>query len=99
MPVNMRLLKLTILGLAGYGGYTLWKQYGTRVTGLVYGNDFPADRRVDGRSELTVTEVALGSDDPVAQASAILADSDTRTDLPRDTPGVEHRRSEDTVEP
>lgn len=93
------MLKLTILGLAGYGGYTLWNRYGPRLAGQVYGNGLQADRRVDGRSELTVTEVALGSDDPVAQATAILADSDTRTDLPRETPGIEHRRSEDTVEP
>jgi hypothetical protein len=95
----MRLLKLTILGLAGYGAYVLWNQYGTRLAGQFYGNGLEGDRRVDGRSELNVTEVALASDDPVAQATAILADSDTRTDLPRETPGVEHRRSEDTVDP
>ena len=95
----MRLLKLTILGLAAYGAYTLWNQYGTRWAGNANGNRSGADRRVDGRSELTVDEVAVGSDDPVSQASAILADSDARTDLPRDTPGIERRRSEDTVEP
>ena len=58
-----------------------------------------ADSRVYSRAELTVTEWAVGSDDPVAQATAILDDSDARTALPRDTPGVEHRTSEDTVEP
>ena len=95
----MRLLKLAILGLATYGAYALWNQYGTRFAAIAQGNHSRVDRRVGGRSELTVEEVAVGSDDPVAQANAILADSDTRTDLPRDTPGIERRRSEDTVEP
>jgi len=94
----MRLLRLTVLGLAAYGGYRLWSEYGTRGAAIVNGNGAGGDRRVDGRSELTVEEVAVGSDDPVAQASAILADSDARTDLPRETPGIERRRSEDTVE-
>jgi hypothetical protein len=95
----MRLLRLTILGLAAYGGYRLWDQYGARLAAIAQGNHSGVDRRVDGRSELTVEEVAVGSDDPVAQASAILADSDARADLPRETPGIERRRSEDTVEP
>jgi hypothetical protein len=95
----MRLLKLAIIGLAAYGGYTLWNRYGARFAGPGNDNRSRADRRVDGRSELTVEEVAVGSDDPVAQANAILADSDARTDLPRETPGIERRRSEDTVEP
>jgi hypothetical protein len=93
------MLRITVLALAAYGGYVLWSQYGGRVSALVH-NDEPADSaRVFSRSELTVTEWAVGSDDPVAQASAILDDSDARTELPRDTPGVEHRTSEDTVEP
>ncbi len=95
----MRLLRLTVLGLAAYGGYVLWNQYGRRVAALVRSDEPSADSRVYSRSELTVTEWAAGSDDPIAQASAILADSDARTELPRDTPGVEHRTSEDTVEP
>jgi hypothetical protein len=95
----MRTLKLTILGLAAYGGYTLWNQYGTRLIGRANANGSGTDHRVYGRSELTVTEWAVGSDNPVTQATAILADSDARTDLTRETPGIEHRRSEDTVEP
>jgi hypothetical protein len=95
----MRLLKLGILGLAAYGVYTLWNQYGTRLSAPGNGEGTPADRRVEGRSELNVTEVAVGSDDPTAQATAILTESDARTELPRETPGIEHRRSEDTVEP
>jgi hypothetical protein len=61
--------------------------------------DVAPDRRVNDRSELNVTELAAGSDDPVAQATAIIADSDERTELPRDAPGVEHRQSQDTVDP
>jgi hypothetical protein len=64
----------------------------------VNGSGLGPDRRVYERS-LTVTERALGSDDPVAQATAILADSDARTDLSPDAAGIERRRSEDTVEP
>jgi hypothetical protein len=94
----MRLLKLAVVGLAGYGGYTLWNKYGTRLTERANGSH-SGDRRVYTRSELNVTEWAVGSDDPVAQAAAIIDDSDVRTALPRETPGVERRRSEDTVEP
>jgi hypothetical protein len=92
------MLKLALLGLAAYGGYTLWNQYGDRLKALANTDGIPADRRVDSRSELNVTEWAAGSDDPIAQATAILAESDERSELPRDTPGVERRRSEDTVE-
>lgn len=94
----MRTLRMTILGLAVYGGYALWNQYGPRVAGLVPGKEPSSDPRVYSRSELTVTEWAVGSDDPIAQATAILADSDERSELPRETPGVERRTSEDTVE-
>jgi hypothetical protein len=93
------MVKLAILGLAAYGGYTLWSQYGDRLAGLANTDRMPPDRRVDSRSELNVSEWAAGSDDPTAQASAIIADSDARTDLSRTTAGVEHRTSQETVEP
>jgi hypothetical protein len=96
-------LKLTILGLAGYGGYTLWNQYFSHFGARLETNDRnepgPSGRQIHGRSELTVAERAVGSDDPEAQATAILTDSDERSRLPRTADGVEHRRSEDTVEP
>jgi hypothetical protein len=96
-------LKLTVLGLAGYGGYTLWNQYAERFGGKPGKANAdllaPAPRRIHERSELTVEEWAAGSDDPVAQATAILTDSDERSRLPRTADGIEHRRSEDTVEP
>ena len=91
-----RTLKLTIVAVAAYGGYTLWNRYGARIVG-VFRNE--PDRRVAVRSELTVTELSVGSDDPVAQATAILVDSDERSELSRHAPGVERRRSQDTVEP
>lgn len=59
------------------------------------------DGRVEGRSGLLPEEQAPGSDDPDAQAEAILEDSEARQ-LDRDAAPdavVEHRRSEDTVEP
>ena len=93
-----RTLRLTILGLAGYGGYKLWTRYGGGAAGNA-ASPGPSGRRVQERSELTVTEWAVGSDDPVAQATAIITDSDERSQLPRTADGVEHRRSEDTVEP
>jgi hypothetical protein len=58
--------------------------------------------RIQARAEaLTPEEEEAGSDDPVAQAEAILEESDEREDNRVDPPGqpVEHRRSEDTVEP
>jgi hypothetical protein len=96
-------LKLTILGLAAYGGYTLWERYGTllgvRNPRVGPGETAPSMRRVNERSELTVEEVAAGSDNPVAQAKAILTESDERSRLSRTADGVERRRSEETVEP
>ena len=41
--------------------------------------------RVERRSELLPEEQEAGSDDPTAQAEAILADSDERTDDPEET--------------
>ena len=42
----------------------------------------PRDERVETRAELLNEEAAAGSDDPQAQAEAILADSDERVDDP-----------------
>jgi hypothetical protein len=52
-------VKLAILG-PGYGGYTLWNRYDSpfrarRRNKRRYGMR-PADRRINERSELTVTE-------------------------------------------
>lgn len=93
--------RLSIVGLAGYGGYTLWNRYGNQVRARFEDRDgaAPSVRRVRERSHLTVEESVAGSDDPVAQATAILTDSDARARLPRTADGIEHRRSEDTVEP
>jgi hypothetical protein len=58
--------------------------------------------RINARAEaLTPEEEEAGSDDPVAQAAAILEESDER-EFERDDPtgqGIEKRRSEDTVDP
>jgi hypothetical protein len=87
-------VKLAILALATLGAYALWKQFGAKLLGR--GN---IDPRISERSELTADERAVGSDNPVAQAAAILTESDERAEIPRDADGVERRRSEDTVEP
>ena len=89
------LLRLTLLALLGYAGYLVWKRFAG-------GDGFdagPSIRRINERAELTPEEWAAGSDDPVAQATAILAESDERARLTRDDDGIERRRSEDTVEP
>lgn len=59
------------------------------------------DERVSSRSELLAEEKAVGSDDPEAQAEAILAESDERTASREASPGthLEHRTSEDTTPP
>jgi hypothetical protein len=57
--------------------------------------------RVKARAEaLLPEEVEAGTDDATAQAEAILEESDEREADRVDPPGqgVEHRRSEDTVE-
>jgi hypothetical protein len=43
------------------------------------------ESRVDTRAELLPEELEAGSDDPHAQAEAILAESDERTDAPEET--------------
>lgn len=57
--------------------------------------------RVSTRSELSAEEKAAGSDDPQAQAEAILAESEERIVAPDSAPGanVEHRTSEETTPP
>ncbi len=87
-------LKITLLALASLGIYMLWKQFGARLLGR---NSI--DPRVSERAELTADERSVGSDNPVAQAAAILTESDERAQRSRDDDGIERRRSEDTVEP
>ena len=57
------------------------------------------EERVSSRAELTAEEKAAGSDDPEAQAEAILEDSEERTASRDASPGthLEHRTSEDTT--
>jgi hypothetical protein len=90
------LLRLAALALAGVGAYELYKRF---VAPNDQGDDGPSFQRIRERSELSVDEWAAGSDNPVAQATAILAESDERAQLSPDADGIERRRSEDTVEP
>lgn len=48
-------------------------------------DDEPRDHRIDTRAELLPEEARAGSEDPEAQAEAILADSDERTEDPEGT--------------
>jgi hypothetical protein len=59
------------------------------------------DRAKARADELLTEELEAGSDDPLAQAEAILEESDAREDDRVDPPGqgVEHRTSADTVDP
>ena len=59
------------------------------------------DERVASRAGLLPEEQVAGSDDPDGQAEAILEDSDVRQADRDAAPDavVEHRHSEDTVEP
>ena len=54
------------------------------------------DERVERRTELLPEEDRAGSEDPKAQAEAILDESDARSQFPV---AREERTSEDTVEP
>ena len=55
-----------------------------------------SDDRVQRRTELLPEEERAGSDDPKAQAEAILDESDARSTYPV---AREERTSEETVEP
>ena len=59
------------------------------------------DERVQRRAELLPEEERAGSDDPTAQADAILEDSERRTLDRNAAPDsiVEQRTSEETVDP
>lgn len=50
-----------------------------------HADDVADEQRVEGRSELLPEELAAGSDDPQAQAEAILEESDERTEHPEET--------------
>ena len=89
-------VRIAIVVLAAAGAYALWRRVAGRADRL---DDGPSPRRIQERSELTVEEWAVGSDNPVKQAAAILAESDERALLSPDADGIERRRSEDTVEP
>jgi hypothetical protein len=54
-----------------------------------------SDDRIERRAELLPEEERVGSDDPEAQAAAILDESDARTDHPV---AREERTSEETVD-
>jgi hypothetical protein len=61
-----------------------------------------SEDRVDRRAaDLLPEELAVGSDDPQAQARAILGDSDIREADPEGAPDsfIERRTSEETVMP
>ena len=65
-------------------------------------SETPDPDRIERRADdLLPEEVEAGTDDALAQAEAILADSDDRTAgrLPPEAKPIEHRQSEDTVEP
>ena len=51
------------------------------------------DRQAGRADELLPEEMAAGSDDPRAQAAAILADSDRRQSTREDDPGDQEHRS------
>ncbi|WP_089158330.1 hypothetical protein [Micromonospora sp. NBS 11-29] len=57
--------------------------------------------RIESRAHLLPEEAAVGSDDPRAQADAILAESDLREEDRNAAPDtvLEHRTSEETVTP
>jgi hypothetical protein len=64
-------------------------------------DDNDDEERIEARAEaLLPEEQEAGSDDPHAQAAAILEESDERERDRIDPPGqpVEHRTSEDTVD-
>ena len=78
-----------------------WRKRGTQPRGTVALVPDKADRkRAKSRSEaLTADELEAGTEDPLAQATEILAESDARAADRVAPPGelVEHGQSEDNV--
>ena len=72
------------------------------MTAFTRSPESTADPRVRSRADRILSEErAAGIDDPTALAQAVLAESDERQE-DREAPGgarVEHRRSEETVDP
>jgi hypothetical protein len=72
------------------------------LTAFTGSTESAADPRIRSRADkLLPEERAAGINDPTALAQAVLAESDER-EVDREAPGgkgVEHRRSEDTVDP
>lgn len=73
----------------------------TGYSGTMSDETTPDDPRVADRAELLPEEQAVGSDDPEAQAEAILAESDERRASRHNAPDsvVEHRTSEQVTPP
>jgi hypothetical protein len=67
----------------------------------VVARDAADEDQIDSRAELTAEEKVAGSDDPHAQAEAILEDSEARVASREAAPGthLEHRTSEDATPP
>ncbi|MEU7866185.1 hypothetical protein [Dactylosporangium sp. NPDC049140] len=57
------------------------------------------DERIRDRAELLPEELAAGSDDPEAQAVAVLQDSDDREDYRESAPDlrIEHRTADEAA--
>ncbi|WP_433057452.1 hypothetical protein [Dactylosporangium sp. CS-033363] len=57
------------------------------------------DERIRERADLLPEELAAGSDDPEAQAEAVLQDSDDREDYRETAPDlrIEHRTSDEAA--
>jgi hypothetical protein len=96
---------LAVVRLGNFRTTTLraWSEDEMRdIVGRLARREEPDPKRVQRRADTLLPEERKGgSDDPSAQAEEILAESDARTedrDLPPGKP-VEHRHSEDTVEP
>jgi hypothetical protein len=72
------------------------------VTAFTGSTESTSDPRIRSRADkLLAEERVAGTDDPTALAQAVLAESDERQE-DREAPGggpVEHRRSEETVDP
>ena len=49
------------------------------------------EARIESRADLLPEETTVGSDDPEAQAEAILEESDERTDHPEETRHESHQ--------
>jgi cytochrome c biogenesis protein CcdA len=101
VAVALAVLVAAAAGTAAIARRTPRPRLAGGAAGQVSGMEPEDEERVRSRAELLPEERTAGSEDPEAQAEAVLADSDERTEVPDAAPDtvLERRSSGDATDP